>query len=194
MKSKNLPVLVAGILLAVILTACGDNTSTSASVSTTAAAGATTAAMTSASATTAMAAMTTPAATTAMAAMTTPAATTAMAAMTTAAMTSMPSMTTAAMSSMPSMTTAAMAGGKPNEITIQDFKFGPETLTIPVGTKVTWTNKDSSAHTVTSDEGTVLKSDLIPQNGKFEFTFDKAGTYTYHCQPHPFMKATIIVK
>jgi amicyanin len=80
------------------------------------------------------------------------------------------------------------------EISITNFSFSPDTITIPVGTKVTWTNKDSVGHTVTSDDtGGVLKSPLIEQNKTFEYTFDKAGTYAYHCTPHPFMKAKIIV-
>lgn len=78
-------------------------------------------------------------------------------------------------------------------ITIQNFAFSPATITIPVGTKVIWTNKDSMAHTVTSDSGDMLKSALIPQNTTFEFTFTTAGTFSYHCTPHPNMKANIVV-
>jgi amicyanin len=96
----------------------------------------------------------------------------------------------------PAMTTtvAGAASGKVMQVTIADFKFAPESLTIPVGTKVIWTNNDSVSHTVTGDDtGSPLKSDLIPQGKTFEYTFSKAGTYAYHCTPHPFMKATIIV-
>src|SRR5206468_4126059 len=93
-----------------------------------------------------MAAMTTSAAMTTPASMTTGTATT-MAAMT-------PGTTMAAMTTGSAMTTPAAAAptsGKVMEINIADFKFAPDTLTIPAGTKVIWTNKDSTAHTVTSD-------------------------------------------
>ncbi|OJV98368.1 MAG: hypothetical protein BGO39_16255 [Chloroflexi bacterium 54-19] len=114
----------------------------------------------------------------------------------------MPAMTTsAAMTTSTAMTTAAMTSGsgssnsKTMEINIDNFSFMPDTLTIPVGTKVIWTNKDSVGHTVTSDDsGGPLKSPLIDQGKTFEFTFDKAGTYSYHCEPHPFMKGKIIVQ
>ena len=194
--NKGLNILAILLLLTITLAACGDNTATTAP----AAAPTTGAAMTTAAMTTA-AMMTTPAAMT-TAAMTTPAATTSattMAPMTTA------STTMAPMTSMPAMTTAAMtttsagsgqaASGKMMEITISNFSFMPDTLTVPVGTKVVWTNKDSVGHTVTSDDtGGPLKSPLIDQGKTFEFTFDKAGTYSYHCTPHPFMKGTVIVR
>ncbi len=193
-------ILIPGLLLmllTVTLAACGDNAATTgpAAAPTTAAmttAVMTTAAMTSMPAMT-TAVMTTPAATTAampsMAVMTTPAATTM------APVTGMAAMTTpAAMTTGAAGATQAMSG-KTMEISISDFSFSPDTLTIPVGTKVIWTNKDSVGHTVTSDDtGGLLKSSLIEQNKTYEYTFDKAGTYAYHCEPHPFMKARIIVQ
>ena len=78
------------------------------------------------------------------------------------------------------------------------FAFSPATITIKVGTTVTWTNTTSAPHTVTSDDGTTFDSGLntpIGANGgTYSFTFTKAGTFTYHCQIHPFMKATVIVQ
>lgn len=79
-------------------------------------------------------------------------------------------------------------------VTIKGFAFNPTPLTIQKGTKVIWTNQDTAAHTVTSDTGTVLNSPLIPTNATFEFTFNETGTFTYHCTPHPNMKASIIVQ
>jgi plastocyanin len=74
------------------------------------------------------------------------------------------------------------------------FGFSPKTLTIPVGTTVTWKNTTPVAHTVTSDDGASFDSGIVPASGTFTFTFTKAGSYAYHCNIHPYMKATIIVK
>ena len=77
------------------------------------------------------------------------------------------------------------------------FAFSPATITIKVGTTVTWTNNTSAPHTVTSDDGTTFDSGLntpIQPGDTFSFTFTKTGTFAYHCQIHPFMKATVIVQ
>ncbi len=78
------------------------------------------------------------------------------------------------------------------------FAFSPATITIKVGTTVTWTNNTSAPHTVTSDDGTTFDSGtsnpIAANGGTYSFTFTKAGTFTYHCQIHPFMKATVIVQ
>jgi amicyanin len=80
-----------------------------------------------------------------------------------------------------------------NSVTISNYTFGPATITVKVGTKVTWTNQDSVGHTVTADSGSGPDSQLIDQGQSYSFTFDKAGTFTYHCTPHPYMKGTVIV-
>lgn len=80
-----------------------------------------------------------------------------------------------------------------NAVTIENYKFAPATMTIKVGTKVTWTNKDTVKHTVTVDSGDGPKSDLFGKGETFSYTFTKAGSYSYHCEPHPYMKATITV-
>lgn len=78
-------------------------------------------------------------------------------------------------------------------ITINNFAFSPNILTVTVGTKVVWTNKQDVSHTVTSDTGKTLDSPLIKPTTTFEFTFKDAGTFDYHCEPHPNMKAKIVV-
>src|SRR5574337_207231 len=77
-------------------------------------------------------------------------------------------------------------------VTIQNFAFGPDTLTIPVGTTVTWTNKDSVSHTVTSKNGT-FDSGALSQGQTFQFTFNAPGPYDYSCTLHRSMTAKIIV-
>jgi plastocyanin len=77
-------------------------------------------------------------------------------------------------------------------VEIKNFAFNPSTLTAKVGDTVTWTNSDSTAHTVTWDDGSVDSGNLA-QGATFKHTFDKAGTFSYHCKIHPNMKATITV-
>lgn len=83
------------------------------------------------------------------------------------------------------------AGG--NAVTISNFAFSPSDLSVPVGTKVTWTNQDSVAHTVTSSDGS-FKSDQLAQADTFSFTFTKAGVFTYQCSNHPRMLGQVTVK
>jgi plastocyanin len=80
-----------------------------------------------------------------------------------------------------------------NAVEISNFAFSPATLTVPVGTKVTWTNKDSASHTVTSDDGKTFDSKGMAQGATYSFTFTTAGTFAYHCAVHPMMTATVIV-
>lgn len=91
----------------------------------------------------------------------------------------------------PIPTPTSSVGG--NSITISGFAFDPQSLTVKVGTKVTWTNHDGVTHTVTADDKT-FSSGPLSSGKSFSFTFTKAGTYTYHCSMHPGMKATIVVQ
>jgi len=72
--------------------------------------------------------------------------------------------------------------------------FSPATFTVRVGDSVTWFNGDVMEHTVTSDAGTPVAFDspLLNSGDTFTFTFTQAGTYAYHCAPHPTMTGTII--
>jgi plastocyanin len=79
------------------------------------------------------------------------------------------------------------------EVKIDNFSFGPGTLTVSVGTTVTWTNRDDIPHTVVSTEG-VFKSKVLDTDEKFAFTFSKAGTYPYFCSMHPKMTGKVIVQ
>jgi len=79
------------------------------------------------------------------------------------------------------------------EVKIDNFSFGPETLTVPVGTTVTWTNRDDIPHTVVSTDG-VFKSKVRDTDEKFSYTFARAGTYPYYCSVHPKMTGKIVVQ
>ena len=78
-------------------------------------------------------------------------------------------------------------------VKIDNFKFGPEDLTVAVGTTVTWTNRDDIPHTVVSTTG-AFKSKVLDTDEKFSFTFSKAGTYEYFCSIHPKMTGKVIVQ
>ena len=82
----------------------------------------------------------------------------------------------------------------PNSVVIQNFAFSPNSLTVKVGTTVTWINQDSTTHTITSDNGAFQSSGDINSGSNYTFTFSKAGTYPYHCSIHPNMKGTIVVQ
>ena len=82
--------------------------------------------------------------------------------------------------------------GSTNMIDISGFAFSPSTLTVKVGTTVTWTNKDSVDHTITSDTN-VFDSGNMGSGDTFSYTFTTAGTFVYHCTVHPSMIGTIIV-
>ncbi|MGF7234135.1 MAG: plastocyanin/azurin family copper-binding protein [Frankia sp.] len=94
--------------------------------------------------------------------------------------------TTGASAAGPASATAA------NEVSISNFAFLPATVTVRVGTTVTWTNKDSDAHTVTDKTGT-LNSPTLDTGATYRHTFTKPGRYSYLCTIHPFMTATVVV-
>jgi plastocyanin len=79
------------------------------------------------------------------------------------------------------------------EVKIDNFSFAPQTLTVAVGTTVTWTNRDDIPHTVVSTDG-VFKSKVRDTDEKFSYTFSKPGTYPYFCSVHPKMTGKIVVQ
>ncbi|MFN4133335.1 MAG: cupredoxin family copper-binding protein [Candidatus Hadarchaeales archaeon] len=82
-----------------------------------------------------------------------------------------------------------------NEVKIQGFAFNPSSITINVGTAITWKNFDSVTHTVTSTGGpTSFDSGNISPGQTWQYIFTQAGTYTYKCTPHPYMTGTVIVQ
>ena len=81
----------------------------------------------------------------------------------------------------------------PTSTEISGFAFVPATITIPVGTTVTWFNKDSVAHTVSSREG-VFDGGNLSGGATFRYTFDQSGSFEYYCKIHPNMKGEVIVE
>jgi plastocyanin len=95
--------------------------------------------------------------------------------------------------SMGSMSADAMSAKKTDQVVITNFKFVPQTITVKKGTKVTWSNKDGVAHTVTADAMPGPDSGKIAAGETYSYTYSQAGTFTYYCDIHEDMKATIIV-
>ena len=78
------------------------------------------------------------------------------------------------------------------------FHYYPEDIAIPAGTTIAWFNDDpGQPHTVTSGNpdgpSNIFNSDLIPYNSLFQYTFDEAGTFDYHCTIHPWRTGTVTV-
>ena len=93
----------------------------------------------------------------------------------------------------PSVKANDQASAANAEVKIDNFSFGPQTLTVPVGTTVVWTNSDDIPHTVVSTDG-VFKSKVRDTDEKFSYTFTKAGTYPYFCSVHPKMTGKVVVQ
>jgi plastocyanin len=91
----------------------------------------------------------------------------------------------------PSPAPALAASG--NAVSISNFAFSPASITVPAGTKVTWTNNDSVAHTVSSRGGLFDSGSLSPK-ATFSYTFAQKGTYEYFCSFHSSMNGKVIVE
>lgn len=86
--------------------------------------------------------------------------------------------------------TATISGAT---VMIEGFKFTPATITVPQGTNVVWTNKDSVTHTTSALDGT-WDSGNLGKGDIFTFTFTEAGTFHYQCNIHPRMKGSVVVE
>jgi plastocyanin len=80
------------------------------------------------------------------------------------------------------------------EVTIDNFSFSPNTLTLSVGATVTWINHDNVPHVVSSAGNQFKKSTVLKTGQTFSHTFMATGTYSYFCSIHPRMTGKIIVK
>ncbi|MFN2563478.1 MAG: cupredoxin family copper-binding protein [Gemmatimonadaceae bacterium] len=78
-------------------------------------------------------------------------------------------------------------------VNIRDFAFEPATLRVRAGATVRWVNQGPTAHTSTADDG-AWDSPTLATGAEFSQGFPTAGQFPYHCEPHPTMRATIIVE
>ncbi len=83
--------------------------------------------------------------------------------------------------------------GPEERVQIANFAFSPASLTVPVGTSVTWENTDGVAHTTTSDDD-LWGSGPLDTGDEFSAVFNDAGEFTFFCSIHPSMTGTITVE
>ena len=79
-------------------------------------------------------------------------------------------------------------------VSISNFSFQPPVLTVKVGTRVTWTNHDTTPHTVTSSDKRFTSSGGLDTGDQYSVVFDKPGVYEYFCSLHPMMTGRVIVQ
>ena len=87
---------------------------------------------------------------------------------------------------------SAVAMANSTKISMATFAFGPSTVTVRAGQKVTWIDGDPVPHTATAKDGQWNTGQVVP-GGSFTVTMTKPGTYEYFCGDHPFMQAKVIV-
>jgi plastocyanin len=89
--------------------------------------------------------------------------------------------------------TRAQQNASATDVKIGNFSFRPIILTVPVGTTVTWTNRDDIAQTlVSTDDPKTFKYRVLDTDENVFFTFTKPGTYPYFCSIHPRMIGKVI--
>ena len=79
-------------------------------------------------------------------------------------------------------------------VSIDNFTFNPQTLTVKAGTMVTWTNKDDIPHGIAATGNAFKRSAAMDTDDSYSFTFTTPGTYQYFCYIHPHMTGTIVVE
>jgi plastocyanin len=89
---------------------------------------------------------------------------------------------------------AAPSAAGQQGVSIRNFTFEPGTITVKTGARITVSNRDSTAHTTTSDDGSSFDTGTIDPGSSSTVTLNKAGRFPYHCSIHPFMHGTIIVQ
>lgn len=79
-------------------------------------------------------------------------------------------------------------------VVIKNFRFKPAHITIKRGTKVRWINKDPHPHTATANNRRSFDSGRLGKGQSYTHTFKSVGKKPYHCEIHPFMRASVVVK
>jgi plastocyanin len=95
-----------------------------------------------------------------------------------------------------SSSTTVASGTSTNQVMIKNFAFVPKTITVKVGTTVTWTNEDNVQHSVQWNNNAFPTSALLlagTSTDTYSHTFTTAGTFNYICGVHNFMTGTVVV-
>jgi plastocyanin len=89
---------------------------------------------------------------------------------------------------------ASASGSGAQAVTIVDYTYEPARISVPAGTTVQFTNRDSTPHTATSKQSGAFETGSIDTGKSGTVTLAEPGTYAYYCAFHPFMKGTIEVE
>ena len=79
-------------------------------------------------------------------------------------------------------------------VDITNFAYSPNPVEIPIGSTVTWINRDRVPHTATAQDRSAFQSGPLAPGDRFSQTFDQSGTFDYFCEFHASMKGTVIVR
>ena len=104
-----------------------------------------------------------------------------------------------ACTSTPSSSAQSSSGSGGNTVTLSGLAFSPTSLTVKVGTTVTFKNNDSVDHTVTNGkdgkpDANAAFDKSLPTGQSVDVTFDKAGTFNVTCKIHSSMNMTVTVQ
>ena len=81
-----------------------------------------------------------------------------------------------------------------SKATVNDEKFEPAAMTVPVGTTITWQNTSQNApHSAKAQDGSFDTGYIMP-GATGQATMSKAGEIKYFCEPHPQKTGTIKVQ
>jgi plastocyanin len=89
---------------------------------------------------------------------------------------------------------AQIQAAKTVEVSIENFTFNPKSVTVKVGTTVTWTNKDDIPHGIAATGNVFKRSNALDTDDRYSFTFTTPGAYQYFCYLHPQMTGTVVVE
>jgi len=94
-------------------------------------------------------------------------------------------------------TDTVQAAEEPVNVEIKLFAYNPEVLEVPVGTTVSWTNRDGIEHSVTTgtprDPSETFDSGLFTEGESFSFAFTETGEYPYFCTRHNSIQGLVKV-
>ena len=93
---------------------------------------------------------------------------------------------------MPAILATAAGPATAVEVKIAKFAYDAKEITVAPGTRVVWTNRDETPHTVTSNDKSFASKGLDTDD-KFECKFDREGDFNYICTVYPFMTGVVHV-